>query len=102
MYFTAKTDDSWVFELKDSGVKKKLFSDNVNLKEKNMANEFFEIKVSIKDSDQKLTKKFPVYSDGIKLTREDPELKKLVNKTIDDFKGDKQDCDIALTVKYIW
>lgn len=63
---------------------------------------FSEIKVSIKDSDQKLARKFPVYSTGITISHEDPELKKMVEQTIADFKGDKNDCDISVTVKYTW
>ena len=67
-----------------------------------MAETFSEVKVSIKDSDQKLAHKFPVYGDGIRISHDDPELKKMVEQTIAEFKGDKNDCDITVHVKYTW
>ena len=63
--------------------------------------EFCEIKVSVKDEEQKLARKFPHYG-AIKVSREDPELRKMVDQTIQDFQGDKQDCDVAVNFKYKW
>lgn len=62
---------------------------------------FSEVKVSIKDSDQKLSRKFPIYG-SITVSHDDPNLKKMVDQTIADFKGDQKDCDISVTIKYIW
>lgn len=65
------------------------------------ATTFSEVKVSIKDSDQKLARKFPVY-ESVRVSHDDPELKKMVEQTLEDFKGDKKDCDIMVHIKYTW
>ncbi len=62
---------------------------------------FSEVKVSIKDSDQKLSRKFPIYI-PITVSHDDPELKKMVDQTMTDFKGDQKDCDVSVTIKYTW
>lgn len=63
---------------------------------------FAEVKVSIKDSDDKLQRSFPVYSEGFCVSHEDETLKKMVEDTIKDFAGDKQDCDVTVSIKYVW
>jgi hypothetical protein len=63
---------------------------------------FSEVKVSIKDSDQKLVRHYPVYSEGFSINREDETLKKMVEDTLKDFAGDQADCDITVNVKYTW
>jgi hypothetical protein len=62
---------------------------------------FLEVKVAIIDSDQKLARKFPVY-EPITISHDDPVLRKMVDQTIADFKGDQKDCDINVTIKYPW
>lgn len=64
--------------------------------------DFIEIKVAVKDDEQKLVKKFPVYNKIINLSHDDPVLKGLVDQVVDDFQGEKTSMDVVVTVNYTW
>lgn len=59
-----------------------------------------EIAVKVSDEDQTLTQKFLVHEEGIILSHEDPILSKMVQDTVNNFKG-KVD-DVVVKIKYQW
>lgn len=67
-----------------------------------MKSDFCEIKVSIKDDEQKLTRNFAVHHDNLRVSHDDPELKTIVGQTMVDFKGDIAQSNTTVTIKYVW
>lgn len=59
-----------------------------------------EVKVTIKDSDQKLIKHFMVYED-IRCDPIDPTLSSFINESKKEFHGDLNDCDITINIKLV-
>jgi len=62
--------------------------------------DFTEFKVVISDDEQKLTRKFPIYHNGICISHDDPTLREMVNQSKADFKGTPE--EIVVHVKYVW
>lgn len=62
--------------------------------------DFVEITLRLKDDEQTLVKKHPVYSENFSLSHDNPELRKLVDQAIQDFTGTPT--DILVKAKYTW
>lgn len=55
-----------------------------------------EITVRLSNEDQKYSRDFLVYEDNIFLSPDDPVLKGMINKTIEDFKGVPDHCTVRI------
>jgi len=62
--------------------------------------DFTEFKVVVSDDEQKLTQKFPLYHDGIRISHDDETLSRMVNETKLKFKGSPTKIEVYM--KYIW
>lgn len=61
----------------------------------------YEIKVTVKDQESNLFKKFVHHDENLILSLDDPEMKGFVNDVYNDFRGEKTDCDVIINVKLV-
>ena len=59
-----------------------------------------EVIVRVKGEDQILNRKFLCYEENVQMNHDDPHLKKMVEATISDFKGEVE--DVLVKIKYTW
>lgn len=59
-----------------------------------------EIKVKVQGDDQTLVEKFLINDENLRLSKDDPEMFKLVDETIKKFKGSVE--DVVVGIKWQW
>lgn len=62
--------------------------------------DFAEFTIRVSDDEKTLTKKFPIYHNGICLSHDDPDLREMVESTIKDFKSEAS--EVQIKIKYMW
>ena len=59
-----------------------------------------EVTVICSDDERKMNQRFLISQEGLSLSHEDPELKRIVNEAIQNFRSEP--LDIVLKIKYTW
>lgn len=67
-----------------------------------MKQEHVEITVKVSDDEQKLTRKFSVHHEGIRLSHDDPTLAELVADVEKEFKPKSGEAETLLSFKMVW
>jgi hypothetical protein len=62
--------------------------------------EVIELSVKVSNSEQHYTQKFLIHQEGLSLSHDDPELARMVNEAIANFKGSVD--DVLVKVKFTW
>jgi hypothetical protein len=59
-----------------------------------------ELSIKVRDDESTLVQKYLLHEEGLTLSHDDASLKKMVDETVANFKGNAQ--DVIIKIKYTW